>query len=168
MGETAEQYVSRLASYVGGSDPLAVLADTPGLIARELEGLAGEKLTRRPAPEEWCVNEIVGHLLDDEIATAWRYRQMIENDGALLPSFNQDEWARLGHYAARPLNEILTLFRMIREWNLRMLNSLTPEEWSRKGTHAERGSTSVRELVEHMAGHDLNHLQQIRQIIRQP
>ena len=166
MSETAEQYLSRLSSYVGDKEPLAILAATPDLIARELEGLNNEKLTRRPAPDEWCVNEIVGHLLDDEIATAWRYRQMIENDGALLASFNQDEWARLGHYAARPAYEILTLFRMIREWNLRMLGSLTPEEWSRKGIHAERGSTSVKELVEHMAGHDLNHLKQIEQITR--
>jgi hypothetical protein len=166
MSETAEQYLSRLSSYVEGKDPLSVLADTPGLIAREVEGTDNEKLTKRPAPDEWCVNEIVGHLLDDEIATAWRYRQMIENDGALLASFNQDEWARLGQYSARPLQQILTLFQMIREWNLRMLRSLTPEEWGRKGTHAERGSTSVRELVEHMAGHDLNHLKQIQQIIR--
>ena len=36
------------------------------------------------------MNEIVGHLLDDEIATGWRYRQMIENDGALLAGFSQE------------------------------------------------------------------------------
>jgi len=167
MSETAEQYLSRLSSYVEGKDPLSVLADTPGLIAGEVESTDNEKLTRRPAPDEWCVNEIVGHLLDDEIATAWRYRQMLENDGALLASFNQDEWARLGHYSERPVGETLTLFRTIRDWNLRMLRSLSPDEWNRRGVHAERGPTSVKELAGHMAGHDLNHLEQIRRIIRQ-
>ena len=165
MVESADAYKSRLASYLEGKDALAILSDTPRLIAEAIDGVDRKKLARRPASDKWCVNEIVGHLLDDEIATAWRYRQMIEKDGALLAGFDQDVWARLGGYAQCDAHESLEMFRLLRSWNVRMLSSLTPEEWDRQGVHAERGATSVRDLAHHMAGHDLNHLQQIWQIL---
>ena len=78
MHESAEKYQARLTSYVEGKDTITVLTDTPGLIAEAIDGVAHERLVQRPAPDKWCVNEVVGHLLDDVIATAWRYRQMIE------------------------------------------------------------------------------------------
>src|SRR4051794_4874679 len=165
MPESAEEYESRLASYLEGKDALAILSDTPRLVAEAIDRVAPERLVRRPAPDKWCVNEIVGHLLDDEIATAWRYRQMIEKEGALLAGFDQDVWARLGEYAQRDAHESLEIFRLLRNWNVRMLLSLTPEDWERRGVHAERGITSVRDLAHHMAGHDLNHVEQIRRIL---
>ena len=53
------------------------------------------------------------------------------------------------------------MFRLLREANLRMFAQLTPDEWQRNGMHAER----VRDLALQIAGHDLNHLQQIRKIL---
>ena len=54
------------------------------------------------------------------------------------------------------------MFRLLREANLHMLRNLSPDEWDRFGVHAERGRISVRELAQHMAGHDMNHVDQIR------
>jgi len=163
--ETAEAYKSRLSSYLGGKDPIAVLRETPQEIADLIRGVPRERLTQQPGPGKWSVSEIVGHLLDDEVATAWRYRQMLAQDGARLDGFDQEEWARLGGYAEADATESLSLFRAIREWNLRMLASLTPEEWNHGGIHEERGATTVRDLAHHMAAHDLNHLLQIRNIL---
>jgi hypothetical protein len=49
-----------------------------------------------------------------------------------------------------------------------MLDRLTPEQWERYGMHAERGCLTVRELVQLIAGHDLNHVEQIRKILTKP
>jgi hypothetical protein len=46
-----------------------------------------------------------------------------------------------------------------------MLRELNAEEWQRFGNHAERGRITVRDLALHMAGHDLNHLAQIRALL---
>ena len=46
-----------------------------------------------------------------------------------------------------------------------MFAQLTPEEWQRNGIHAERGPMTVRDLALQIAGHDLNHLEQIRKIL---
>jgi hypothetical protein len=52
----------------------------------------------------------------------------------------------------------------VRHWNLALLETIPPEAFSKKLTHPERGEMTFQVLVETMAGHDLNHLQQIRSI----
>jgi uncharacterized damage-inducible protein DinB len=125
-----------------------------------------EQLTIRPSKDKWSVGEILAHLAEDEIATAWRYRQMVEHSGIELAGFDQDLWAQMGDYAARVPQESLDLFRLIRTVNLQFLQQLAPEQWECFGIHAERGRITVKELAIHMAGHDINHIEQIRKILR--
>lgn len=158
-------YQSRLHSYTEGKDPLHMQQETPQLIASEIAAASPETLQRSPAPGKWSIAEIIAHLADDEIATAWRYRQMLENPGCALAGFDQDAWARMGKNSEANPQDSLQLFRLLREANLRLLHGLTPEQWDCWGLHAERGRISVRELARHMAGHDRNHLEQIRRIV---
>ena len=58
------------------------------------------------------------------------------------------------------------MFRLLREANLRMFSFLTPEEWECAGEHVERGRITVRELANHVAAHDINHIQQIERLVR--
>ena len=118
-----------------------------------------------PAAGKWSVRAILAHMAEDELVSSWRYRQMIENSGATLLGFDQDEWARLGDYESWNAREALEMFRLLREANLRMLDSLTAEEWQRHGIHAERGRITVEGLARHMAGHDENHIMQVRRLL---
>jgi len=158
-------YQSRLDAYTEGKDPLEMQSSTATVLAELIEGVPVEKLRRRPLPHKWSVTEILAHLAEDELASSWRYRQMIENSGCPLAGFDQDEWARLGDYSSWSPADALQMFRLLREANLRMLKQLTAEEWARHGMHAERGKISVRDLGRHMAGHDMNHVDQIRTIL---
>ncbi|HEY7307461.1 MAG TPA: DinB family protein [Bryobacteraceae bacterium] len=161
----AEEYKARLGAYIKGKDPVAMQREAPGTLARLIEGIPAETLQRPPAPGKWSVCAILAHLAEDEVANAWRYRQMIENSGLNLPSFDQIEWARLGDYDSWNPREALEIFRLLREANLRMLAKLTPQEWECFGVHSERGRMTVRDLVAQMAGHDMNHIEQVRQIL---
>jgi hypothetical protein len=146
-------------------DPIALQRDAPQILAGLIEGRTEEVLIRRPAPGKWSVRAIVAHMAEDELVSTWRYRQMIENSGAVLPGFDQDEWARLGDYESWTAREALEMFRLLREANLRMLGRLTPEEWQRHGRHEERGRMTVEDLARHMAGHDQNHIAQVRRLL---
>src|SRR5580700_9591560 len=137
MAESAEQYRSRLDSYVGGKDPIAMQREAPHMMARLIEGAYDEILNRRPDPGKWSVRAILAHLAEDELVSSWRYRQMIEHNGAALPGFDQDEWARLGDYDKWTPRDALEMFRLLRMANLRMFDQLTPQEWLRCGVHAE-------------------------------
>lgn len=72
----------------------------------------------------------------------------------------------MGDYASRVPHESLDLFRLVRTANLQFLQQLAPDQWESVGIHAERGRITVRELSTHMAGHDTNHIEQIRKILR--
>jgi hypothetical protein len=160
-----QEYLERIRSLSQGKDFLATQQESPATLASLIERVSAAELSRRPAPGKWSVAEILAHMAEDEIVSHWRYRQMIETDGVSLSSFDQDLWARLGNYGSRMPAESLTLFRLLRESNLHMLALLTPEEWQRSGTHAERGKITVEGLARHMAGHDTNHIEQIRKIL---
>jgi len=136
------------------------------MIAGLIAGFSELALRVRPLPRKWSVAEIIAHLAEDELASSWRYRQMIENSGCTLAAFDQDRWSRLGDYAAWNPWVALQMFRLLREANVRMLQRLTAEEWERFGIHAERGKTTVRDLAHHMTGHDRNHIEQIQSILQ--
>jgi hypothetical protein len=90
---------------------------------------------------------------------------MVEHPGDILLGSDQDLWAKLGDYASRMPHASLALFRWLRDANLDFLQQITPQQWECFGTHAERGRITIRDLVAHMAGHDVNHFEQIRKIL---
>ena len=164
MPDTSE-YLARIREHAQGKDPLEAQGRTLTVLAQLLEHAAPERLTARPKPDNWSIGEILAHLAEDEIATAWRYRQMVEHSGIALAGFDQEMWARVGDYASRVPQESLALFRLLRNANLDFLRRLTPQQWECFGIHAERGRITVRDLAVHMAGHDANHVEQIRHIL---
>ena len=165
MPETVEQYQQRLAEYTKDRDPVELQRVAPAQLSRLIDGRSQHQLTSRPAPDKWSIVEVLAHMAEDELSSSWRYRQMIERDQVTLEGFDQELWARLGKYETWSATEALEMFRLLREANLRMLDSLSPEQWERSGNHVERGKLTVRELARHMAAHDINHIEQIEKLI---
>jgi hypothetical protein len=52
----------------------------------------------------------------------------------------------------------------VRAWNLALIRSVKPADLSKPVTHPERGTMTFQTIVETMAGHDRNHIQQIEKI----
>ncbi len=46
---------------------------------------------------------------------------------------------------------------------MRLLKSLPRESWDFYGMHSERGKETVTRVVEMLAGHDVNHMKQIKE-----
>lgn len=161
----SQEYLNRIHEYAEGRDPLELQEQTAGILAELLAGVSDQQLRARPSGDKWSIAEILAHLADDEISSAWRYRQMVEHNGIELAGFDQELWARMGDYSSRMPQESLELFRLLRKANLQFLRKLTPEQWECFGVHAERGRITIRSLAAHMAGHDANHVEQIRRIL---
>jgi hypothetical protein len=159
--ETVDEYKRRILRYQAGADPLVLQAKAPDVLAALVAGLTAEQLRHRPAPEKWCIREIVAHLADDELVGAYRIRLILSAPGTAIQAFDQDVWARTGRYSTRDIIDSLALYRSLRFANLKLLQSLTAEEWDMFGVHAERGIESLREIAMYFAGHDINHFRQI-------
>lgn len=165
MQETPQQYTQRMVGNIEGKKPLALQSATAKKLERLIKGVPTAKLRKRPAPDKWSVSEILAHLADAEIVGGFRMRLILGAPGVPVAAFDQDSWVTSGHYAKRDPRQSLEQFRVVREANLALLKSLTPEQWKHYGMHSERGQESIEHMVRMFAGHDVNHLRQIEQIL---
>lgn len=165
MQETPQQYIQRMLGNVGSQAPVKIQAATPKKIERLLKGAAGSKLRKRPAPGKWSVAEILAHLADTELVSGYRIRSILGAPGTPIPAFDQDVWAAAMRYEKRDPRKSFARFCALRENNLALLKSLTPEQWEHHGMHAERGKETVAHIARMMAGHDINHLGQMKRIL---
>jgi hypothetical protein len=166
MKETVQEYIQRIQGKIAGKDPIRTQTETAKRLTGLLKRGTPAKLKKRPAPDKWSVVEILAHLADVEMVTGWRLRSILGAPGTPIQAFDQDAWAAAGQYAKREARKSLEQFRVLREANLALLKSLSPEQRKLFGLHAERGEESIERLTQMIAGHDINHLEQIESILR--
>ena len=165
MIETPQQYTQRMLGYTEGQTPMAVQAATADKLERLIDGVPIATLRKRPAPDRWSVNEILAHLADAEIVSSFRIRMVLGCPGAPIPAYDQNAWVISGHYAERDPRQSLEQFRVLRAGNLALLESLDPDQWTHYGMHSERGQESIEHMARMLAGHDINHVRQIEQLL---
>jgi hypothetical protein len=157
--------MSRENPYEGFLDgrPLEeILGSTGAEIARLIEALGPEKSMLAPAPGKWSAAEIVCHLADCELVFGFRLRQTLAEDAPVIQPFDQDKWAVA--YSGILAGDALAVFSALRKWNLRLIGASLPQAAARPVTHPERGTMTFLTLVETIAGHDLNHLGQLKRL----
>lgn len=168
MRETAQEYTQRMLRHIEGKQPLAVQAATADKLEQLIEDIPIGRLRMRPAPGKWSVNDIIAHLADGEIVGAFRLRLILGAPGTPIVAYDQDAWVTSGHYDRRDPWKSVEQFRVLRDGNLALLRSLEPEQWTHYGLHSERGQESIEHIVRMFAAHDINHLQQIAEILSEP
>lgn len=151
-------------SFLDGRPIHAILSSTADAIAELLNAIGPNRTSLPPAPGKWTPAEIVCHLADCEIVFAFRLRQTLAEDGPTIQPFDQAKWA--ARYPSIPASDALAAFAALRNWNLRLIRDAMPGAADRMMTHPERGVMTFGTVVETMAGHDLNHLAQLRSIAR--
>jgi hypothetical protein len=144
----------------------AILAATPEALRAVLEQIGETGVETRPAPGKWSASEIACHLADTELVFGFRLRQTLAEDNPTIQPFDQDKWAV--SYLGMDAGQALGVFTALRGWNLELIQSAMPAAAGRTMTHPERGAMTFQTVVENMAGHDLNHLAQLRRIAGTP
>ena len=157
-------YVKRVLSLVD-RDPIAIQEATLQLLDSFVKTSPQSQWLIRPRADAWSAGEILAHLADAEIVTAFRVRKIVSEPGANIAAYAQNAWAISLSYSERRTTESLQLFTVMRQENLRLYRTLAPEQWEAFGFHSERGRESVRDLVRLIAGHDRNHLLQIERAL---
>jgi DinB superfamily len=166
MPETPQQYTQRILGHSAGKDAIRIQRDTPKKLAALTRRLKKIQFMRRPGPGKWSIAEILAHLADAELVVGFRMRLILGSNGTPIQAFNQDVWATTFNYGRRDPKTSLASFRLLRENNLALLKSVPRSLWQNFGMHEERGQESVDHIVRMMAGHDLNHIQQVERIVR--
>jgi len=149
--------------FLDGRPVQTIMAATAAELAKILEAIGPDKSSTSPAPGKWSPAEVVSHLADCELAFGFRLRQTLAEDEPIMQPFDQDKWAAT--YSGISTSEALAAFTAMRTWNLLLIKGALPAAAGRKTTHPERGTMTFETIVETMAGHDLNHLGQLRKLV---
>lgn len=132
------------------------------MLAVVLTGVFGDEEDFVPAPGKWSIRQVITHLADAEVAAAHRFRQLIAEDNPTLIAFDQEAWAK--NLARRTPKQALESFRRLRAENYELLKDLPEAAFARAGQHTERGTTTLRGLLEINAQHAENHARQMQTI----
>ena len=150
------------AKYLEGRNYIDILTETPAVLTSAAERIGSDGMGRSYAPGKWNLAQILCHLADCEIAFGFRIRQALVEDPHLVQPFDQEAWAI--NYGELDPRMALGTFTGLRNWNLALLNARAAEIPSRKISHPERGDMTLEEMLELIAGHDMNHRKQVEAI----
>ena len=140
----------------------ALLGTMPVILRTEFEAAPGELLRWRPAPDEWCMLEVVGHLIEtEERGFAGRIRTILAKERPLFATWDPSAVARDRQDDRRDPAKLLADFSARRTASVTLVEALAATDLSRGGDHSEVGFLTVNDLLHEWIHHDANHLRQM-------
>jgi len=124
--------------------------------------LPEEKLIYRYAEGKWTIKEVLMHLMDMERIYTYRALRFARNDQTILPGFNHKHYVFFSGANDRNISGLLEELEVIRYSTILFLNGLTEESLLRSGI-INGNLVSVRALAYHIAGHELHHINIIKE-----
>jgi hypothetical protein len=124
--------------------------------------LPGEKLTYAYEKNKWTIKEILVHIIDDERIYAYRALCFARNEKTALPGFEQDDYVRFSNANARSIENILQEYAAVRNATIALFEGFDEIALLREGI-ANNNKATVRALGYHIAGHELHHINIIKE-----
>ncbi|HVR41002.1 MAG TPA: DinB family protein, partial [Thermoanaerobaculia bacterium] len=124
--------------------------------------LTDEQLLHRYAADKWTIKEIVQHITDDERIYAYRALRFARNDATELPGFDEKLFASQSRANARSVDDLLDELATVRAATISLFAGLDDDALTRRGI-ANGNVMSVRAAAYHIAGHELHHVNVIRE-----
>src|SRR5437867_3912609 len=155
-------YRERILGLLGDRNPLEALEANSKRVETVARRLGEAGLSRSYGPGKWTGKQILAHLADAEVGTAFRVRQVLSQDNHKIQPFDESAWAK--RYANVDVEAALGSYLALRRWNLSILRNLSAGDLQREAFHPERGPETLGTIVRMLAGHDLNHLAQLERL----
>ena len=163
---TAEEFSPFYADYVqraqSKGDVLTALPKQIDELNATLGKLTDEQARFKPAPAEWSIKEVIGHLNDVERIFSYRLLRVSRNDKTSLPGFEQDDFVREAGFDGHPLKDLLQEFELLRGANILAINNMKEEATKRIGT-ASNNPVSARALIHMLVGHVDHHMASLQE-----
>lgn len=121
-----------------------------------------EKLVTPCAPGEWTIKEVLSHNMDTERIFSYRALRFARNDPTELFPVEQNLYVKNSGVNARSIEDILAEYISIRQATLTLFKSFDEQAIMRSGL-VKGNNVSVRGLVWLTAGHELHHMNSIKQ-----
>jgi hypothetical protein len=140
----------------------ALLESTCALLEAEIGALGDDDARWHPASGEWCVNEVLGHLIESERrGFNGRIRLILGRERPTFEPWDQQAVARERKDCERMAQSLWMEFMGARHDSVVLVRSLQPADLERSGVHRKVGELRVTDLLHEWVHHDRNHTKQI-------
>jgi hypothetical protein len=140
----------------------ALLDSALTIITAEGSALSDAVLRWRPAPGEWCMKEVLGHLIESERrGFAGRIRIILAGDTPALQGWDQDAIALARADHDRIWADLIAEFQSLRAASTALAGGLRDADLARAGLHPKVGHLTVKDLLHEWVQHDRNHIRQM-------
>lgn len=127
----------------------------------EIGALPDRVLSWHPAAGEWCVKDVLGHLIEaDRRGFDGRVRIILARDRPALERWDPPEVARARGDCAKPVASLLDELAAMRQESAKLVRGLGAAELERAGQHPSVGLLRVADLLQEWVFHDRNHTRQ--------
>ena len=144
-----------------GADLFALMSAQPDELRALLADVSDDEANIRPAPGEWSVKEVLGHICDGERILSYRALRVARGDTTPLAGFEQDDYVRATDFNARTLPDLIEEFAAHRHANVLCFKPLSEAEIMRRGT-ASDNPVSTRALLYMLVGHVMHHVESLK------
>ncbi|HRW07312.1 MAG TPA: DinB family protein [Caldilineaceae bacterium] len=139
-----------------------LLGATVPMLQAELAALPVAITQFQPAPNEWSINEVIGHLIEtEERGFAGRITRMLAQEGYVCQAWDADQVARERRDNEKMATLLLAELAERRAASLDMVRTLMPNQLTRTAMHPVVGILTVNDLLHEWVFHDHNHIKQI-------
>ena len=138
------------------------LKDNLNQVKALISAFPEEKWSYRYAPDKWTLKEILVHIIDDERIYAYRALCFARNEKTALPGFEQDEYILYSNANERSISNIMEEYEAVRFATIALFNGFDQTALLRQGV-ANKNKATVRALGYHIAGHELHHINIIKE-----
>lgn len=148
-------------------EELATSIETfPAVLRGLLSPVEPAALTARPAPGEWCVLEVIGHLIDCE-HRAFRDRVVELAEGAeSVGGFDPRPGMEARDFAAESLDGLLDELEILRAESAAAIRALDPDQLARTGRVGREDGYAAGDFAHEWPYHDQAHLIQIIEALK--
>ena len=148
-------------------DTLALYRQGLHYLRETVEALSEPELDLARGPGGWTVRQLVHHLTDTTAAGYQPLVQTLAEPGSSWRgvAYRPDVWVVALDFAGRPVAPALALLAAVVEAELDLFARL-PDAWDRTSYGPDGGERRAGRLLELQAGHLLEHLEEIDEIVR--
>ncbi len=149
------------------AESIAAIRALPAQLREKVAGLSDEQLTTAYNAPEWTIAQNIHHLADTHMVCIRRFKLILTSPSFQFTSYDVNAIAEMPDANNADIELSLKILDGLQaRWAI-LLENLSDAEWAKVGRAAspDRPDYSLEDLARLYAGHGINHLQQIQEVL---
>lgn len=163
LDEYPPYYQAYIAKVIGAKDILAQLKKQQTLVIDMINTLSEEKLNYAYAEGKWTIKELLIHIIDTERIMTFRALSFARGEKNEIAGYDHDNYVKESYATTKSSMQLKEEYETNRKATIALFRGFDDKCVDRKGV-ANGQTISVRGLLYIIAGHELHHLQMLKEL----